>query len=49
MAYGACDSPDAKTPKRISFLIGEDGKVRVAYPKVSPEEHPQEVLEYLGA
>jgi peroxiredoxin Q/BCP len=31
-------------PKRISYLIGADGTVLKAYPKVSPGAHAQEVL-----
>jgi peroxiredoxin Q/BCP len=31
-------------PKRISYLVGADGKVLKAYPKVSPAEHAAEVL-----
>jgi peroxiredoxin Q/BCP len=31
-------------PKRISYLIGPDGKVLRAYPKVSPATHAQQVL-----
>jgi peroxiredoxin len=49
MAYGACDSPDARSANRISYLIGTDGKIRNAWEKVSPATHPQEVLEILAA
>jgi len=31
-------------PKRISYLIGADGAVLVAYPDVKPGEHAEEVL-----
>ena len=31
-------------PKRISYLVGADGTVVRAYPKVSPAEHASEVL-----
>ena len=31
-------------PKRISYLIGADGAVLVAYPDVKPGEHAGEVL-----
>ena len=31
-------------PKRISYLIGADGLVLVAYPDVKPGEHAEEVL-----
>ena len=44
LAYGAADSPDAGHPARISYLIGPDGTVRKVYAKVSPAEHPAEVL-----
>ena len=44
MAYGACDDPKAGTAKRISYLIGPDGTIKKAYPKVNPAEHPDEVL-----
>ncbi len=45
MAYGACDSAEAKTAKRITYVIGPDGKIQKAYSKVSPAEHPEQVLE----
>ena len=32
MAYGAADDPKAGSAKRISYLIGKDGKIRKAYP-----------------
>ena len=31
--------------KRISYLVGPDGRVLMAYPKVDPATHAQEVLE----
>jgi len=43
IAYGAADA-SSRTPKRISYLIDEDGKILKAYAKVSPAAHPQEVL-----
>ena len=48
-AYGACDAPDARTARRISYLIGPDQTVRKAWPKVSPKEHPDEVLAAIDA
>ncbi len=30
--------------KRITFLIGGDGRIRKIWPKVKPEEHAQEIL-----
>lgn len=47
MAYGAADDPSAGTAKRISYLIGPDGKIRKAYPKVNAAAHPEEVLKDL--
>jgi peroxiredoxin Q/BCP len=43
--YGATDDPGATTAKRISYLIGADGKVKKAYGTVKPAEHPAEVLQ----
>jgi peroxiredoxin Q/BCP len=31
-------------PKRVSFLVGEDGRVVKSYPKVDPKTHASEVL-----
>jgi peroxiredoxin Q/BCP len=31
--------------KRVSYLVGADGTVLVAYPDVDPKTHAQEVLE----
>lgn len=45
MAYGACDDPKAGSAKRISYLIGADGKIKRAYASVKPAEHPAEVLQ----
>ena len=45
LAYGACDDPKAPSAKRISYLIGADGKVKKAYGTVKPAEHPAEVLQ----
>jgi peroxiredoxin len=35
--------------KRISYLIGPDGRIRRAYATVKPAEHPAEVLRDLRA
>ncbi len=37
MAYGAADAPEAGYAKRISYVIGEDGRILHAYPKVDPK------------
>jgi len=47
MAYGACDSPAASSAKRISYVIGPDGTIRHAFPKVDTKKHPREVLDLL--
>ena len=44
MAYGAVDLADAPYPARISYLIGPDGGIVKAYAKVTPADHPAEVL-----
>jgi peroxiredoxin Q/BCP len=44
LAYGACDDAKARTAKRISYLIGPDGKIRKAYPKVNAASHAEEAL-----
>jgi peroxiredoxin len=48
MAYGAADEPQAEYANRISYVIGPDGKILQAHPKVSPKSHPKEVLASLG-
>lgn len=47
LAYGACDEATAPTARRISYLIGPDGRVRKAYPKVNAAAHPEEILKDL--
>ena len=47
VAYGVCDA-DAPRPKRMSVLIGPDGKVAAAYETVTPADHPDQVLEDLN-
>ena len=44
LAYGACDSADAETAKRISYLIDPAGKILCSYSSVQAAEHPQSVL-----
>jgi thioredoxin-dependent peroxiredoxin len=48
LAYGATDSVDRDAPKRMSFLIGADGKIEKVWPKVSAGAHPGEVLASLA-
>ncbi len=49
MAYGAADAPDAGYAERISYMIGEDGRILHAYPKVDPNTHLDQVLGDLAA
>ncbi len=42
--YGAAQSATEGYAKRISYLIGPDGRIEKAYPKVFPASHPDEVL-----
>ena len=44
LAYGAADDASAANARRISYLIGPDGRVKKAYPKVNAAAHPEEVL-----
>jgi thioredoxin-dependent peroxiredoxin len=44
VAYGAADDPKAGAASRITYVIGPDGKILQAHPKVSPKSHPQEIL-----
>lgn len=49
MAYGACDNPTASSARRISYVIGPDGRIDRVYAKVSPQEHAAQVLADLAA
>ncbi len=44
LAYGAAADVTAQHAKRISYLIGPDGKVKKVYPKVNATTHPEEIL-----
>ena len=48
VAYGAADSPEARSARRISYVIGPDGRIEAAYPAVSPASHAREVLQFLA-
>ncbi len=41
---GAAESPSQKWARRISYLVGTDGKVLEAYDHVNPSEHAGQVL-----
>ena len=42
--YGACDTPTAEYARRITYVIGPDGRIKQAHPKVSAASHPAELL-----
>jgi|YNPBryunderm2012_1023409.scaffolds.fasta_scaffold12001_4 peroxiredoxin Q/BCP len=46
---GAADSPGRLFARRISYLVGPDGKVLKAYEKVDPSTHASEVLTDIDA
>ena len=48
IAYGAAEG-DSTRPTRISVLVGPDGKVAAVYSKVTPADHPDEVLATLDS
>jgi thioredoxin-dependent peroxiredoxin len=49
VAVGAADSPAQPVARRISYLVGPDGKVRAVYGSVTPAGHARDVLADLGA
>jgi peroxiredoxin Q/BCP len=48
LAVGAADSPTQLQPRRISYLVGEDGRVVRVYSEVQPTRHAQDILLDLG-
>ena len=49
LAVGAADSKDAAVARRVSYLVGPDGKVKKAYGTVTPASHASDVLGDLPA
>ena len=47
LAYGACQSQADKNASRIGYLIGTDGKILKAFPKVDAKNFPETVLSEL--
>lgn len=43
-SVGAADAADAPFARRISYLVGPDGRVRQAYAQVTPATHAADVL-----
>lgn len=44
LAYGACASPTARFADRVTYVIGPDGRILQAHPRVSPGSHAAELL-----
>jgi len=44
VTYGAADDAGAGYATRITYVIGPDGKIVQAHPKVSVKGHPKEIL-----
>ena len=44
VAVGAADTPTQVVTRRISYLVGPDGKVRAVYRTVMPATHAKDVL-----
>jgi peroxiredoxin Q/BCP len=49
LAVGAADSPAQPAARRISYLVGPDGRVRAVYGSVTPASHARDVLADLTA
>ena len=48
IAYGAAESTDAGYASRVSCLIDPEGRIARVYGKVTPADHPGEVLNDIG-
>jgi thioredoxin-dependent peroxiredoxin len=48
VAYGAADDAQARSARRISYLIGRDGRIKKVWEKVDTASHPAQVLAELG-
>ena len=48
LAYGATEDPSAFAAKRISYVIGPDGKIKAVWGKVDTKKHAEDVLEKIG-
>jgi thioredoxin-dependent peroxiredoxin len=48
LAYGACDKPTDSAARRITYVIGADGKIEQVHGKVVAKEHPFTLLPTLA-
>lgn len=44
VAYGAADAKDARSARRVSYLIAPDGKIAAVWDKVAVATHADDVL-----
>jgi peroxiredoxin Q/BCP len=49
IAFGAAADAKAAAPRRVTAVIGPDGRVERVIDKVDPRTHPKELLESLPA
>ena len=48
LAYGACDTADEPYAKRLTFVVGPDGKIEQAIDTQDPAGQADEILAALG-
>lgn len=48
LAYGACDSPQDAYPRRITYVIGADGRIEQALVTTDPKGQAQALLPSLS-
>ena len=48
LAYGACDSAEESYAKRLTFVVGPDGKIEQAIDTQDPAAQAEEILAALG-
>lgn len=48
-ALGIKSNAKNNIPKRITFVVGKDGKIAKIYDKVDVNKHPEDVLKYVDA
>jgi len=44
LRYGAIDSTEQSHPRRVTWIIGKDGRLERHYDQVSPKQHASQVL-----
>lgn len=44
---GIANPKNAKVSARVTFIVNKDGKIAKIYEKVTPKDHPKEVLEFV--